>query len=140
MSDSPRFVEGETYTYEQIREFTFPAKGSHGIRTPDMRFVYHRDPETGSGFFDEVVEPEILLGRGKGPPDAASPLERILSVVEEVPSVIRERGLKWHSLISFDERRTTAVPASSSHACSFCCRPSRSFPQLRHPQGSQSRS
>jgi hypothetical protein len=61
MSDSPRFIEGETYTYEQIRDFTFPAKGSNGTRTPDMRFVYHRYPETGAGFFDEVVEPDNPL-------------------------------------------------------------------------------
>src|SRR5688572_1076684 len=61
MRDRPEFIEGETYTYEQIRDFTFPARGSHGIRTPDMRFGYHRDPETGSGFFDEVIEPENPL-------------------------------------------------------------------------------
>ena len=61
MSDSPRFVEGKTYRYEQIASHTFPAKGSDGIRTPDTLFVYSRDPETGTGIFDEVIEPENPL-------------------------------------------------------------------------------
>lgn len=58
---SPRFVEGKVYRYEEIAPYTFPAKGSNGLRTRDMRFVYHRDPETGSGYFDELVEPENPL-------------------------------------------------------------------------------
>ena len=61
MSDSPQFVEGEVYSYEEIAPYTFPAKGSNGLRTPGMRFRYSRDPETGAGFFDEVVEPENPL-------------------------------------------------------------------------------
>jgi hypothetical protein len=61
MSDQPIFVEGRVYLYEEIAPYTFPAKGSNGLRTPDMRFVYHRNPETGSGYFDEVVEPDNPL-------------------------------------------------------------------------------
>lgn len=61
MSDRPEFIEGEVYRYQEIAPWTFPAKGSNGISTPDMRFIYCRDPETGSGYFDEVVEPENAL-------------------------------------------------------------------------------
>ena len=61
MSDSPQFVEGEVYSYEEIAPYTFPAKGSNGLRTPGMRFRYSRDPETGTGFFDEVLEPDNPL-------------------------------------------------------------------------------
>jgi hypothetical protein len=60
MSDSSRFVEA-TYTHEQIREFPFPAKGSHSLRTAGMLFRYSRDPETSAGYFDEVVEAENPL-------------------------------------------------------------------------------
>jgi hypothetical protein len=61
VSDRPEFVEGRVYRYEEIAPYAFPAKGSNGLRTPDMRFVYHRNPETGTGFFDELVEPENPL-------------------------------------------------------------------------------
>ena len=61
MTDSPRFVEGKVYRYDEISQFTFPAKGSNGLRTPETLFVYSRDPETGSGYFDEVIEPENPL-------------------------------------------------------------------------------
>ena len=61
MSDSPRFVEGKIYRYEEIAPYTFPAKGSVGIRTPGMLFRYCRDPEIDTGYFDEVVEPENPL-------------------------------------------------------------------------------
>ena len=54
-------VEGEVYRYDEIAPYTFPAKGSNGLRTPDMRFIYSGDPETGTGYFDELVEPENPL-------------------------------------------------------------------------------
>jgi hypothetical protein len=61
MSDSPRFVEGEVYRYEEIAPYTFPAKGSNGIRTPGMLFRYSRDSDSAHGYFDEVIEPENPL-------------------------------------------------------------------------------
>ena len=61
MSDRPEFIEGQIYRYEEIAPYTFPAKGSNGIRTPDMRFRYCRDPELDTGYFDEVIEPENPL-------------------------------------------------------------------------------
>jgi hypothetical protein len=69
MSDSPRFIEGKVYRYERIASYTFPARGSSGTRTPDTLFVYSRDPETGSGVFDELIEPDNpcgLDGRSEG--------------------------------------------------------------------------
>ena len=61
MSDRPEFVDGQIYRYEEIAQYTFPAKGSNGIRTPDMRFRYCRDPELDTGYFDEVVDPDNPL-------------------------------------------------------------------------------
>ena len=57
MSDWPRFVEGETYTYERIARYSFPVRGHRAGAPPDALFVYSRDPETDLGVFDEVVEP-----------------------------------------------------------------------------------
>ena len=61
MSDRPEFVVGKVYRYDEISAFTFPAKGSNGIRTPHTLFVYSRDPEFDTGHFDEVIEPENPL-------------------------------------------------------------------------------
>ena len=60
MSDWPTFVDGEEYTWAEIAEYTFPARGHRGDRDnvdPGTRFRYSKRPGAPCGVFDEIVEP-----------------------------------------------------------------------------------
>ena len=55
MSDRPKWIEGETYTYAEISQYTFPENRGRPKPPPDTLFTYSKD-EYGTGFFDGVVE------------------------------------------------------------------------------------
>jgi hypothetical protein len=96
-----KFIPGRTY---RVDEFVDRTWGPDHARTralpPDTLFRYSRDPESGLGYFDQVIEPENPLVSS----------ETAQKAVEE----LRERGMTYRQIARLGGVSVEAVHRSAS--------------------------